>query len=364
MKRYVLFGTAGLLVLAVVAVAVFRGGSSGPAAAPRPRPLVHVEVVRLEALTNAFDLTGTVEPTRFARLAVPAEGPVLEFRVREGDRVTTGQVVARIGRSRAAQASVAAAEENLRREEENLRRTERLVERGALPGEDLDRARTSYEQARAQAVRATEGLGDFGVTVPWNGVVSRTYVAEGDYIAPRATLADVYDPESLVIRCSVPEHRAGALARGMAAVVALDTYPGRTFKARVSRLYGELDRRTRTLTVEISLDDPVRLLPGMFARLSVALSTTGETPAVPGDAIVVTPDGERVAFVIIDGTARRRVVKTGVEERGRVQILGGLAVGDSVVVAGNEDLRDGTMVRVQKARGASAPRTPERSAGQ
>ncbi len=362
MKRYALFGVLGLLVLAVIGGAVFSGEAPESSTRRKPRPLVRAEVVRLETLTNAFDLTGTVEPTRSARLAVPAEGPVLRFRLREGDEVSAGQVVARIGRSRAAEASLAAAEEALRREEENLERTERLVERGALPGEQLDRARTACEQARAQAIRAREGLEDFDVKVPWDGVVSRTYVAEGDYVAPRSTLADVYDPGSLVIRCSIPEYRAGAVAPGMAATVTLDAYPGRTFTGRIQRLYGELDRRTRTLTAEISLEDPVRLLPGMFARLSLALGTTLETPAVPGYAIVVTPDGARVAFVIANGAARRRVVETGVEERGRVQILSGLAEGDSVVVAGNENLRDGTLVRVQKSRGASAPSEEDGSA--
>ncbi len=363
MKRYVVVGAAAFLVLVVVAVAVFRDGSPESSAPPKPRPLVQAEVVRLETLTNALDLTGTAEPTRFARLAVPAEGPVLEFRVREGDRVTAGRVVARIGRSRAAQASVVAAEEVLRREEENLRRTQRLVDRGALPGEDLDRVRASYEQARALVVRARESLRDFDVTAPWTGVVSRTYAAEGDYVAPRATLADVYDPESLVIRCSVPERRAGAVERGMAVVVTLDAYPGRMFGGRIQRLYGELNRQTRTLTTEISLDESVRLLPGMFARVSIVLGTTEESPAVPSDAITVTPGGDRVAFALVNGAAQRRVLRLGIEDRGRVQILSGLAVGDSVVIAGNEGLRDGAAVRVQTQRGGATPETSGRSAG-
>jgi len=99
--------------------------------------------------------------------------------------------------------------------------------------------------------------------------------------------------------------------------------------------------------VEAVLDYPIAIIPGMFARLKLPLQTVADATVVPREAVIVTPNGERIAFVIKEGKALRRKLETGIEGDGRVQIITGLQPGKKVVVAGNEKLRDGMEVKAQ-----------------
>jgi len=348
----------GLLVLGGLALWKYgpkRSAQATAAPAPKkPLPLVMTETIKAQTISRILELTGSVEPVRVARLASPAEGPVQNLKAREGDRVKAGDVLLSIGRKEAADAWLVSAREEVRKEAQELKRVEQLVEKGALPGEQLDHAKSTYERARAQLIKAEESTGDYQVTVPWDGIVSRVLVTDGNYVSPRAPLVEIFDPASLVIRFAVPEAEAAAIQQGMGIAVTLDAFRGKEYQGKISRVYPELDRRTRTRTVEVELTEPVALVPGMFARARLPLQTVKDAVVVSADAVIVTPKGERVAYVIEDGKAVQRKVTTGIEEGGKVQIVSGLKPGETLVVAGNEKLKDGAAVRVQETGKPSA----------
>ena len=302
-------------------------------------------------ISRTLDLTGTATPTRQARLASPGEGPIQNCRVREGDQVKRGERVLTIGRSGAAAAQVTAMAESVKEQAAELNRTKILVQSGAIPGSQLDTARAKYEGARALMAKARESAGDYSVAAPWDGVVSKVLVKDGDFVAPRAPLVEMYDPNSLVIRLAIPEAQSTLVFKGMPVKVQMDAYPGKTFEGKISLVYPDLDTRMRTRTAEVKLDYPVALIPGMFARLQVVIETAADAVVVPGDAVLVLPNGEKVAFIIKDGKAQRRVLKTGLEAGGQVQIVSGVQPGETVVTAGNEKLKDGMEVKAQGGAG-------------
>ena len=317
----------------------------------KPLPVVAVQKAQVMPISRTLDLTGTATPTRQARLASPSEGPIQNCRVREGNLVKRGERVLTIGRSGAAAAQVTAMAESVKEQEAELNRTKILVQSGAVPGSQLDSARAKYEGARALLAKARESAGDYSVAAPWDGVVSKVLVKDGDFVAPRAPLVEMYDPDSLVIRLAVPEAQSTMVFKGMPVKVQLDAYPGKTFEGKISLVYPDLDTRMRTRTAEVKLDAPVALIPGMFARLQVGLETATDAVVVPGDAVLVLPNGEKVAYVLKDGKAQRRVVQTGLEAGGKVQIVSGIQPGETVVTAGNEKLKDGMEVKAQGGAG-------------
>ena len=317
----------------------------------KPLPLVTVQKAQIAPLSRTLELTGTAAPIRQARLASPGEGPILNCRVREGDQVKRGERLVTIGRSGAAAAQVTAMAESVKEQAAELNRTKILVQSGAIPGSQLDTAKAKYEGARALMAKARESAGDYSVAAPWDGVISKVLVKDGDFVAPRAPLVEMYDPHSLVIRLAVPEAQSTLVLKSMPVKVQLDAYPGKTFEGKISLVYPDLDTRMRTRTAEVKLDYPVALIPGMFARLQVGLETATDAVVVPGDAVLVLPNGEKVAFIIKDGKAQRRVVQTGLEAGGRVQIVSGVQPGETVVTAGNEKLKDGMEVKVQGGAG-------------
>jgi RND family efflux transporter MFP subunit len=348
MKKTVLI----LLIIGVLAVAgIFFIQGLGPSGEPETNqsnnqkkpPRVRAIAATKATISSTLELTGSVEPYRVARLASPAEGPVAGIRVREADRVKAGDSLLSIGRKKGADALISSLREELKKEEDNLRRTRQLCESEALPGEQLDQARSAFEKVRAQLVQAEETAQDYAIYAPWDGVVSRVNVKEGEFVAPRAVLLEIYDPASLVILAAVPEKHAAEVIAGMRVDVRLDAYPGDIMQGRIERVYPYLDSRLRTRTMEIILENPINLLPGMFARLKVLLKNIDDGIIVPLEALVTTPKGQ-VVFVAEDGKAIARAVKTGIEADNRIQLVSGVQPGDKVIVAGNEKLKSGVAV--------------------
>jgi len=350
-----LFITAGVItgILALVGVWKFLGQEKAGDATKqkKPLPIVAAQEVKTMAISRTVELTGSVAATQIARLASPGEGPVQNCwkrgPVREGDEIKRGERILRIGRSGAVEAQLSSATAALREQEKELKRVEILVQGGAIPGALLDTARAKYESARAQVTKAKESIADYYIDAPWDGVVSKVLVKDGDFVAPRTPLLELYDPRSLVIRFAVPEAQATEVFKGMPVNVHLDAHPDKDFQGKISRVYPDLDTKSRTRTVEAKLDYPIALIPGMFARLKLPLQTVTAATVVPREAVIVTPNGERIAFVLKEGKALRRKLETGIEGDGRVQILTGLQPGEQVVVAGNEKLREGMEVKVQ-----------------
>jgi len=353
-KRTVWIATSILGALAVAGILIFHGVPFGrapgetvteqPGKQKQP-PQVRVLSATRSNISKTLELTGSVEPYRVARLASPAEGPVVGVRIRESDRVATGETLLSIGRKKGVDALVASLREELNKEEENLNRTRQLVESEALPGEQLDEAKAAYEKVRALLIKAEETAQDYIIQAPWTGVVSRVNVKEGEFIAPRAVLLEMYDPASLVIRTSIPERHAAEVTAGMHVDVRLDAHADRVIPSRIDRVYPYLDSRLRTRTVEIVLEEDFSLLPGMFARLSISLESAEGVVVAPLEALVRTPKGQ-IVFVFEEGKAAARAVETGIEAADRVEIVSGIRPGDRVIVAGNEKLKDGADVRI------------------
>ena len=340
------YSIAPLLAALLLAVGCGKGKAVDATTVAKPAAPVQVKKAEQRDLIRRALYTGSVEPVRVARMASPAEGPIVECTVREGDKVVKDQRLARVGRSHMAESGLEAAREELKRQEADFKRVEQLVTSGALPGEQLEIARAALKRAEAQVAAAETGTGDYEIEAPWDGVVSKVWISEGNYVAPRAPLIEVYAPASLRVRFSVPEQDARFLKTGVAVQVTLDAYPGKTFEGTVERIYPQLDAATRTITVEAGLNADVPLLSGLFARVAVPMEKAANAVVIPSGALLALPNGDSVVFVAQDEKAVRRPVKTGLEAGGFVQILEGVTPGEDVIVRGQENLKDGAGIKI------------------
>ncbi len=153
------------------------------------------EKVKLGEISSTIELTGSVEATRVARLASPAEGPVSNCCVREGDLVKEGQNLLSIGRKKATEALLQSAKQDLKTEQDELARIEQLVESGAIPRDQLDLAKAKQKRAVAQLEKMQESSDDYEVVTPWDGVISKVMVADGNYVVPRTVMVEIFDPD-------------------------------------------------------------------------------------------------------------------------------------------------------------------------
>ena len=348
-RKAVSSSTVLCFLTSAVLIGVLHGcGGKTPEKKSSQKNIPKVEAVTAEHqnITRKIELTGTIEAARTARIASPAEGPVLNCSVREGDRVKQGANILTIGRKKAAEEQAQAAERELAQAEEDLRRVKQLVGSGALPAETMEEAELRVYRAQAQLMKARESMEDYQVRAPWDGIVSRVFVTDGSFVSPRETLLEIFDPDSLIIKFAVPEKELIHVAEGMDISAVLDAYGTHVYPAEITRLYPELDRKTYTRTAEASLAEDIEIVPGMFARLSLPVQKIDEALLIPDSAVVVTPEGEEVVFIVREGKAFRRQVTTGVEQENTVQITKGIDAGDLVVISGNQNLEDGMEVAV------------------
>lgn len=353
MKKGLLI-VSGILVLLIIA-ALYAWKYSGPSQPPektsnKSMPSVSVARATSGSISRIITLDGSVEAVRIARMSSPAEGPIINCGtpIREGDYVKKGQRLVCIGRDKTINAQLTASQADLVREKSEMDRVKRLVENGAIPGDQLEIARAKYENVKAQVARIEESRTDYLIGAPWGGVVSKVMAIEGDYVAPRVPLVEIFDPASLVIRFAIPESESQNvhLGNGHTIAITLDAYPGKIFSGRIIRIYPKLDPSTRTRLIEASLSGGVSLTPGLFARISLNVETHANAVLVPAEAVLVTAQGDRVAYVVQDGKAAARKVATGIEAGRLVEIVSGVNPGEKVVVAGNEKLKDQTPVKL------------------
>ena len=244
-------------------------------------------------------------------------------------------------RMEVARAELENAEEKLRMLKAGPTRTEIAVQEA-----NVEEAEAEFELARAH-------LEECLIKAPFDGVIDKVHVRRGDLATPRSPLIEMFDPDSLVIRFSVPEAHAVTVRPGLPVKVRLDALPGQTFQGEISRAYPSLEDDLHTRTVEAKLAEARDLMPHQFARLMLQLKAVENAVIVPFEAVSEKTDGTKVAFVVKDGKAVQRPIEVGIEQGQRVQVVRGIKPGEQVVVAGSEGLKDGTPVRITNSEGES-----------
>ena len=210
----------------------------------------------------------------------------------------------------------------------------------------------SVAKAKANVDLAQAKLDECIIKAPFAGIITQVFVRPGDLThlsSPRMPLVKMMDPKSLIIRAGLPESSAATLSKGTKVTVRLDAYPGKEFKAEVERVHARIEWNSRTRLVEARILDNVKLIPRMFARVSVQGRVVENAVIIPDSAIITSPRGDHIVFVVKNGKAEIRKVKIGLEQGNNVQIVDGVKAKEIVVTAGNLNLKNGTAVKVIKA---------------
>jgi multidrug efflux system membrane fusion protein len=284
--------------------------------------------------------------------------------LQEGDPVRSGMELAALRRTdyvqklNEAQAAYGQAKATLDQAKFDLDRVEKLVEKNAVPGAELDAARTRHDGANAAVVgakvrvdEAGTALADTVLRAPLAGVVVKRTIEVGALAAPGTVAFSVADVGTVKAAFGVPDTMLPRIRLGAAQKVSTDAYPNVPFDGRISLIAPAADPRSRVFEVEITLANADgRLKPGMVASLSLegAADTTQAAPLVPLAAIVRSAKGGRFAVFVVDdhAVAHAHDVELG-EYLGQViPVKAGLVGGERIVVQGAGLLTDGEPVEV------------------
>lgn len=338
-----------VLVIAFAALIAFRGYQKHQADSVVPEPeTLKVSVTSLEEypFTEGVAFSATIEPREQAAVVAKVAGlTVLRVYVDEGDVVKKGQPMALLDPglvdSQVSQARIA-----WETSEKDYQRYEALFREDVVSRQQLDHARSQYVQARAAYEQAVLLKGYHTITAPINGIVARRLIDPGDTSNPQAPAFVIFAQGDLKAVGSVPEGRFVQVAPGQPADVTVDAMPGRSFQAEVSRVSPLIDPVTRTGKVEVILPAQKVLKPGLFARITIRAGEHN-APSLPREAVLrLAGTGKDTCYVVSGDKAYLKIITTGAEQANRIEVTGGLAPGEEVVLTRSQQLRDGTSVEV------------------
>ena len=398
---------AGVLIAVAGGLATGCGGSSGRSAEAAAAPAaveVRTFATSQAQVTRAIRVSGSLIADEEAEVAAETAGRIVETPVELGTRVAAGAPLVRISAEQAS-AQVAEAEANAAQVSAALNLTpgapfdpnntpdviaakaehelavseyERfkslLAERVVSQSEYDQRAtrvestKRRYEATRdgmnqrfrqwqsatARVALAKKSLGDTVVRAPFAGMVSDRKVSVGDFVTTGTKVVTVVRVSPLRLSLTVPEQLVSRVAPGQKVDLRVDAYPDRTFSGTVKYVSPALRAEQRALTVEaIVANESGELKPGLFATAEIFQDQTEEALLLDRNAIQTTSGTSRV-FVVRGEKVEEHVVRTGQVVGAQVEIVEGLAAGDSVAVAKSGTLTDGTRITVSGA----APVTP------
>lgn len=198
------------------------------------------------------------------------------------------------------------------------------------------------------------------VYAPFDGVITARNVDVGALVdagnsGPPAALFELAETDRLRIFANVPQDDAAYVVAGTKVQLTLSSYPGRTFSGTVARTSGAIDPRSRTLRVEVDMDNPDgTLLPGAFAQVSLTLTHSDPGLSLPANALLFRPHGVQVAVVDAQGVVSLRTVTLGRDFGTRVEIQSGLEGNEQVVVNPSDAISAGQAVHINQHPATSA----------
>lgn len=347
--------SAGLLLLAALAAC----GDSSPSPAPEVRP-VRAITVSGRAAGELVSLTGTIEAETDVNLAFRIDGRMIERTVNVGDRVTAGQVVARLNRDneenalRAARAALVAANARVVETRNNYGRQRQLLASGFATrvrydeaAQQLQSAQSAADSAQAQVSIAENRLGYTDLVADSNGTVTARGAEVGEVVQPGRMILQIAQDGGRDAVFGVPASLKDRAPENPAIEVVLTTDPAVRAAGRVREVTPRADPVTGTFQVRVGLADPP-------AALRLGSTVTGRIRIGGGDgfeipASALTRSEGQPAVWIVDPAAQtvvlRQVEIARFDPAGAI-VSSGLATGDIVVTAGVQALRPGQKVRL------------------
>lgn len=370
MRKFILF------VVSLLTVALSAAGCSKKHEAGKTEnaPIAVVKGVTLETVKSAavpelLDVVGTVRARTSAVVSTRIPGSISVLRVREGDRVKKGQVLAQLdAQENQANAAVATAgidearrglDEAISRKklsDSTFDRYQNLFKEQAISLQEFDvkqtekdiaaqgvaRAESRLKQAQ-EGAKASTTMSDYTrIIAPISGIIASKQADLGATVFPGQPLMTIEDDGSYQLELSLPENIATKVKPGSPVLVALDALSS-SFESRIAEIVPAIDPASRSFTAKIVLNQK-GLKSGMFGRGSISLGTSVNGITVPIMAVVNHGALTSVWTLDKESMARMRIVKVGRQTGERVEILSGLTDGDRVVITGVEKVTEAAKV--------------------
>lgn len=347
-------------ILTIIIVLVVIGGLSYPkvkplfsssgeeqsAATSAANSLLEVEAVEMdyETIDDEIFSSGTIQANEVVELSSETSGIVTDISFEEGREVQEGELLLKINDSEL-QAQKQRAEFRLNLAEQREDRQRRLLERGGISQEDYDATLNEVNVLRSEIQLINAQIDKTEIRAPFSGVIGLKYISTGSYIGPSTRIASLQEVDPIKIDFSVPERYIARVTVGDEinfTVQGVDS----TFTGEVYAIEPRINTETRTLQIRaISENEDQLLYPGAFANITLILDEIDDALMVPSISIIPGLNSQKV-FVVNEGVVEEKIIRSGIRNSEKVQVVEGLQQGDVVLTTGLLQVRAGMQVNI------------------
>ncbi|MCI0701678.1 MAG: efflux RND transporter periplasmic adaptor subunit [Planctomycetia bacterium] len=346
-------GAVGLAVAGLVAFLAWMGGAFREKIRPGEIPVSRhsaagraTAVVEKRSVADVATVVGSVQPRRRTEVSAQLLARILDVKVRPGDVVKPEQELMLLddrelrAQQAEALAAVTVAEADLLVRKTDLARAQNERDKGVIGAAEFARFEGAFKVAEAQVKRAKEAVGRLDVQLTYTkilatsrGVVSDRFADPGDIAAPGKPLMVIYDPAELELHADVPESLTPKVREGQQLTLHIEAADLKDVVGTVREVVPRAQQASRSVLVKVTLPpgSAKPLLPGMFGRVNIPVGTV-ERLFVPRAAVRQLGQLDLVEVVSADGFLSRRFVRVGPAMGDRVEILSGVAQGETVAL--------------------------------
>ncbi len=356
-----------LVVFLIAAVLRIKNNSAESSKRPAVTPVVRLGKAYIGDISRTESLTGDIMPIQQATIFSKVSGNIEKIYVDIGDRVGKNQLLALIDttiysqNAKQSHANYIQAVANLENAKLNYTRNKTLLAQNLISQQDLDNSKTAYDIALAQEEamsanysNALTQLSYCKITAPFPGNITKRFLDPGAYVtssttSASSTLFTLMDVDRLKAILNLPEKDVPLIPQVSDVQVIADALPGKIFKAQLKKISEAVDLSTRTMAIEIDIDNSGRLLkPGMFATINILLGKRSGVLLLPNYTVLNDQNGNYVFVVNPDSTVNQKYIQVGVQQNNLDEILSGVDTTDRIVFVGQTLIKNGSKVKIAK----------------
>jgi len=305
---------------------------------------VSATIAKPSYLTNGIRSAGTLLANEEVDIVSKVAGKVTGVFFKEGSTVKKGDLLVKIY-DEDLQAQLQRSEIQEKMLSEKLERQRVLLSKDAVSRESFDQLQTDYNVILADINLLKVRIAETEVRAPFDGVIGFRYVSEGTYVQPSVKIAHLIDYSQMKLEFAIPEKYVSQPLMGKKIAFNAQGYT-EEFTAYVYAIDYRVDETTRTIGLRARYDNrDKRLVPGMFADLTLITDEKNNAIQVPSESVVPEMNEKRI-WLYRSGKASLVPVVSGNRTENMVEILSGISVGDTVITSGLMQLRPGMAVRV------------------
>lgn len=361
MTKKVKWGLTGIIILLIAGMIAYPKvkhllnakkdsleAANAPSQSMRNRILnINAEVLKYQSLSDKTVSTGSVIPDEEVDLSFESSGKVVAIYFKEGTHVSKGELLAKINDS-PLQAQLKKLEAQIPLAQDKVYRQRALLAKDAVSQEAFEQVQTELDKLMADIELVKANIAQTELRAPFDGIIGLRNVSEGTFTSPSTVIVKLTKITPLKIDFSIPERYSNEVKAGTRITFSLERNDGimEQYHATVYAVESKVDLSTRTLKVRATYPNTREdILPGRLASVEITKQEIPNALTVPSEAII--PEmGKNIVFKYENGVAQPKEVQIGIRTESRVQILEGLALGDTIITSGVMQLRMGMKVSI------------------